>query len=69
MLCNQLEVLQHNFAALLMASERQDELARLGMVPVENKKAVKAFREELERRLRALEFELSAHVHQHGCAN
>jgi hypothetical protein len=68
-LCNQLQVLQHNFAALLVASERQDELERLGMVPVENKEAVKAFREELDRRLKALEFELSAHVQQHGCAN
>jgi hypothetical protein len=69
MLCNQLQQLQHNFAALLIASERQDDLERQGMVPVEDTEAVKAFREELERRLLALGSQLAAHVREHGCAN
>jgi hypothetical protein len=68
-ICNQLQTLQQHFATLLMAAEHQEELAQLGVVPVENKEAIKLFREELERRLAALGSELSEHVHQHGCAN
>ena len=53
MVCEQLQYLQQNFAALLAASDRQEELARLGMVLTDDKEAVKAFREELQKRLTA----------------
>ena len=52
-----------------MAAEHQEELERLGMVPVENKEAVKLFREELQKRMTALGAQLSAHIHEHNCAN
>ncbi len=69
MLCTQLQYLQQNFAALLVASEQQEQLERLGMVPVDDKEAVKAFREQLQQRLTAVGSRLAAHVHEHGCAN
>jgi hypothetical protein len=69
MLCTQLQYLQQNFAALLAASDQQEELEKLGMVSTDNKEAVKAFREELQKRLTALGSRLAAHVHEHGCAN
>jgi len=69
MVCEQLQYLQQNFAALLAASDRQEELARLGMVLTDDKEAVKAFREELQRRLTAAGARLGAHVQEHGCAN
>ncbi len=69
MVCSQLQQLQQNFAALIIASERQGELERQGMVPVEDKEAVKQFRQELERRLAELGSALSAHIHEHHCAN
>ena len=69
MTCFQLQDLQQNFAALVMAAEHQEELERLGMVPVENKEAVKLFREELQKRMTALGAQLSAHIHEHNCAN
>ena len=52
-----------------MAAEQQEELERLGMVSVENKEAVKLFREELQKRMNALGARLSAHIHEHNCAN
>ena len=69
MVCEQLQYLQQNIAALLAASDRQEELARLGMVLTDDKEAVKAFREELQRRLTAAGARLGAHVQEHGCAN
>ncbi len=69
MLCTQLQYLQQNFAALLVASEQQEQLERLGMVPVDDKEAVKAFREQLQQRLTAVGSRLAAHIHEHGCAN
>jgi hypothetical protein len=69
MLCTQLQYLQQNFAALLAASDQQEELEKLGMVSTDNKEAVKAFREELQKRLTAMGSRLAAHVHEHGCAN
>jgi len=69
MVCEQLQYLQQNFAALLAASDRQEELAGLGMVLTDDKEAVKAFREELQRRLTAAGARLGAHVQEHGCAN
>ena len=69
MTCSQLQYLQQNFAALLAASDQQAELERLGIALAEDKEAVKAFREELQKRLTAASAELGAHVHQHGCAN
>ena len=39
------------------------------MVPVNDKEAVKAFREQLQQRLMAVGSRLAAHVHEHGCAN
>ena len=69
MVCEQLQYLQQNFAALLAASDRQEELARLGMVLTDDKEAIKAFREELQRRLTAAGARLGAHVQEHGCAN
>jgi hypothetical protein len=69
MLCTQLQYLQQNFAALLVASEQQEQLERLGIVPVDDKEAVKAFREQLQQRLTAVGSRLAAHVHEHGCAN
>ncbi len=69
MLCTQLQYLQQNFAALLVASEQQEKLEQLGMVPVDDKEAVSAFREQLQQRLTAVGSRLAAHVHEHGCAN
>ena len=69
MTCSQLQYLQQNFAALLAASDQQDELERLGVALVDDKEAVKAFREELQKRLTAAGAKLGAHVHEHGCAN
>jgi hypothetical protein len=67
--CIQLQDLQQNFAALIMAAEQQDELERMGMVSVENKEAVRLFREELQKRMTALGARLSAHIQEHNCAN
>jgi hypothetical protein len=67
--CIQLQDLQQNLAALVMAAEQQAELERLGMVLVENKEAVRAFREELQKRMTALGERLAAHIHEHNCAN
>ncbi|HYY68272.1 MAG TPA: hypothetical protein VE734_00945 [Terriglobales bacterium] len=69
MICSQLQYLQQNFAALIAAADQQEELERLGMVSTENKEAVRAFREELQKRLTAVGSKLAAHVHEHGCAN
>jgi hypothetical protein len=69
MICSQLQYLQQNFAALLAASDQQEELERLGMALADDKEAVKAFREELQKRLTAVGSRLAAHVQEHGCAN
>ena len=69
MICSQLQYLQQNFAALLAASDQQEELERLGVALAEDKEAVRAFREELQKRLTAAGAKLGAHVHEHGCAN
>ena len=69
MTCSQLQYLQQSFAALLAASDEQEQLERLGVALVEDKEAVKAFREELQKRLTAAGARLGAHVHEHGCAN
>ncbi len=69
MTCSQLQYLQQSFAALLAASDQQDELERLGVALVDDKEAVKAFREELQKRLTAAGAKLGAHVQEHGCAN
>jgi hypothetical protein len=69
MTCSQLQYLQQNFAALLAASDRQEELERMGIALAHDKEAVRAFREELQKRLTAAGAELGAHVHEHGCAN
>jgi len=69
MICSQLQYLQQNFAALLAVSDRQEELERLGMVLTDDKEAVKAFREELQKRLTAAGAKLGAHAQEHGCAN
>jgi hypothetical protein len=69
MICSQLQYLQQNFAALLAASDEQEQLERLGVALVDDKGAVKAFREELQKRLTAAGDRLGAHVHEHGCAN
>jgi hypothetical protein len=69
MICSQLQYLQQNFAALLAAADQQEELERLGLVLTDNTEAVRAFREELQKRLTAVGSRLAAHVHEHGCAN
>jgi len=69
MTCSQLQYLQQNFAALLAASDQQEELERLGIAMTDDKEAVRAFREELQKRLMAAGAKLGAHVHEHGCAN
>jgi hypothetical protein len=69
MICSQLQYLQNNFAALIAASDQQEELERLGVAMVEDKEAVKAFREQLLKRLSAVGSKLAAHIHEHGCAN
>ena len=69
MICSQLQYLQQNFAALLAASDEQEQLERLGVALVENKEAMKAFREELQKRLTDAGARLGAHVQEHGCAN
>jgi hypothetical protein len=69
MTCSQLQYLQQNFAALLAASDQQEELEKLGVALTDDKEAVKAFREELQKRLTAAGAKLGAHVHEHGCAN
>ena len=69
MICSQLQYLQQNFAALLAASDEQEQLERLGVALADNKDAVKAFREELQKRLMAAGARLGTHVHEHGCAN
>jgi len=69
MICSQLQYLQQNFAALLAASDEQEQLERLGMALADDKEAVRAFREQLQERLTAVEARLAAHVREHGCAN
>jgi len=69
MICSQLQYLQQSFAALLAASDEQEQLERLGVALVDDKEGVKAFREELQKRLTAAGARLGAHVHEHGCAN
>jgi hypothetical protein len=69
MTCGQLQYLQQNFAALLAASDQQEELERLGVALVDDKEGVKVFREELQKRLMAAGAKLGAHVQEHGCAN
>jgi hypothetical protein len=69
MVCSQLQYLQQNFAALVAASDQQEELERLGVALVDDKEAVKAFREQLQQRLTAVGSRLAAHIHEHGCAN
>jgi hypothetical protein len=69
MICSQLQYLQQNFAALVAASDQQEELERLGVALVDDKEAVKAFREQLQQRLTAVGSRLAAHIHEHGCAN
>jgi len=69
MICSQLQYLQQNFAALLAASDEQEQLERLGIALADNKEAMRAFREELQKRLTAAGDRLGAHVQEHGCAN
>ncbi len=69
MICSQLQYLQQNFAALLAASDEQEKLERVGIALVDDKEAVKAFREQLQEQLAAVGSRLAAHVHEHGCAN
>jgi len=69
MICGQLQYLQQNFAALLAASDEQERLERLGVALADNKEALKAFREELQKHLTAAGVRLGAHVQEHGCAN
>ena len=69
MICSQLQYLQQNFAALLAASDEQEQLERLGVALADDTEAVKAFREELQKRLMAAGDKLGAHVQKHGCAN
>jgi hypothetical protein len=69
MTCSQLQYLQQNFAALLAASDQQEEIERLGIALTDDKEAVRAFREELQKRLTAVGSRLAAHVQEHGCAN
>ncbi|HYN15332.1 MAG TPA: hypothetical protein VES66_06030 [Terriglobales bacterium] len=69
MICSQLQYLQQNFAALLAASDEQEQLERLGVALVDDKEAVKAFREELQKRLTTVGSRLAEHVQEHGCAN
>lgn len=69
MLCNQLEHLQHNFAALLVASDQQEQIQRLGMVLADDEETIKAFRQQLQQRLAAAATKLAVHVQEHGCAN
>ncbi|HVP51221.1 MAG TPA: hypothetical protein VMT05_03875 [Terriglobales bacterium] len=69
MTCSQLQLLQQTFATLLAASDQQEELERLGMALTDDKEAVRAFREELQKRLTAVGSRLAAHVQEHGCAN
>ena len=69
MICSQLQYLQQSFAALLAASDEQEQLERLGVALADDKEAVKAFREELQKRLTAVGARLGAHVREHGCAN
>ena len=69
MTCSQLQYLQQNFAALLAASDEQERLEQLGIVLTDDKEAVKAFRERLQKRLTEAGAMLGAHVHEHGCAN
>jgi hypothetical protein len=68
-ICSQLQHLQQSFAALLGASDQQQELERLGIALAEDKEAVKVSREELQRHLTAAGARLGAHVHEHGCTN
>jgi len=69
MICSQLQYLQQNFAALLAASDEQEQLERLGMALADDQEAVEAFRERLQKRLTAAGARLGAHVQEHGCAN
>jgi len=69
MVCNQLQYLQQNFAALLAASDEQEKLVQLGIALADDKEAVRAFREQLQQRLTAVGARLAAHVREHGCAN
>ncbi|MFI5090275.1 MAG: hypothetical protein ACHP7P_09490 [Terriglobales bacterium] len=69
MICSQLQYLQQNFAALLAASDEQEQLERLGMALADDKEAVQTFREQLQQRLTAVQARLAAHVQEHGCAN
>jgi ribosomal protein L9 len=69
MICSQLQYLQQNFAALLAASDEQEQLERLGVALADDKEAVRAFRERLQERLTAVGTRLAAHVQEHGCAN
>jgi hypothetical protein len=69
MICSQLQYLQENFAVLLAASDEQEQMERLGVALADNKEAIKAFREELQKRLTAAGARLGAHVQEHGCAN
>jgi len=69
MICSQLQYLQQDFAALLAASDEQEQLERLGTALANDKETVKAFREELQKHLTAAGARLGAHVQKHGCAN
>jgi len=69
MTCSQLQYLQQNFAALLAASDEQEKLEQLGIALTNDKEAVKAFRERLQKRLMEAGAMLGAHVQEHGCAN
>jgi len=69
MICSQLQYLQQDFAALLAASDHQAELEQLGMALTDDKEAVRALREEFQKRLAAAGTRLGAHVQEHGCAN
>jgi hypothetical protein len=67
--CLQLQDLQQNLAALVLAAEQQEEIERTGVIAVENKEAVRLFREELQKRMNAIGEKLSEHIQQHNCAN
>ena len=70
--CNELQILQQNFATLIRATAHQDLMersAKSAKVEGLDLTALMTAREFLEKQKDAVGAKLAAHIAEHGCAN
>jgi len=68
-ICQQLQKLQQDFAALVMAAENQEQLSERAILAGATPENISTFRELLQARMDQIGQALSAHVDAHNCAN